>query len=343
MPHGSPHFDHRPSDRVPDRRAPAGAGDVGLRVLVVGGSGFVGSAAVARLRERGAEVATFHRGEGADIRGDRRELAAHREAFARLAPDVVLDTIAYTERDAAGLVAAFRGVARRAVVLSSQDVYAGYGRLLRLESGPPDARPSDEGARLRTVLFPYRAKASGPDDMAHDYEKILVERTAASDPALPATIVRLPCVYGPGDRHHRVGQVLARLRSGGPYLLGRDKAGWRWTRGSVENVADAIALAALEPRAAGRVYNVGEETALTESEWTRSIARAAGLDAEIREVDPAALPAGLAEPFDFAHDLVADTRRIREDLGYREIEDPETGVRAAVAWERGAPANPNRP
>jgi nucleoside-diphosphate-sugar epimerase len=310
-----------------------------VRVLVLGGSGFIGGAAVLRLRAGGAEVSTFHRGGDADVRGDRAELARHREALARLAPDVVVDGIAYTEADAAGLVATFRGIARRTVVLSSQDVYAPYGRLLGLEKGAPDRESSTEEAPLRSGRFPYRGKAAGREDMAYAYEKILVEDAVASEPALPATILRLPCVYGPGDRHHRVGQVLARLAGGGPFLLERAKARWRWMRGSVENVAEAIALAALEPRAAGRVYNVGEEPAPTESEWVRRIARAAGLPAEVREVGREELPRELAEPYDFSHDLVADTRRIREELGYREVEDPDTAVSAAVAWERVAGAS----
>ncbi|HYX20628.1 MAG TPA: NAD-dependent epimerase/dehydratase family protein, partial [Thermoanaerobaculia bacterium] len=236
-----------------------------MRVLVLGGSGFIGGAAVRRLRARGADVRTFHRGEGADVRGDRADLARHREALARLAPDVVVDTIAFTEADGAGLVAAFRGVSSRTLVLSSGDVYAPYGRLLRLDPGAPDRVPSTEDAPLRASRFPYRAKASGPQDISYVYEKILVEAAASSDPALPATILRLPCVYGPGDRHHRVGQVLARLESGRPFLLDRAKARWRWMRGSVRNVAEAIALAALDGRAAGRFYNVGEEPAPTES------------------------------------------------------------------------------
>ncbi len=212
-------------------------------------------------------------------------------------------------------------------------MYAPYGRLLRLEPGPPEPHGSDEDAPLRATLHPYRAKASGPDDMAYDYEKILVERAAGSDPSLPATILRLPAVYGPQDPHHRVGQVLGRLRSGGPYLVGRDKARWRWTRGFVENVAEAIALAAGDSRAAGRVYNVGEEPALSESEWVRRIAAAAGVAAEIREVDAADLPPELSEPYDFSHDLVADTRRIRGELGYREVVDRDAAIAASTVWE----------
>lgn len=109
-----------------------------MRVLVPGGTGFIGSAVVKALIGRGHAVARFHRGPSADgvetIRGDRREFGRHRKAFARFGPDVVVDTIAYTESEAVRFVETFRGLARRAVVLSSQDVYAAYGRLLRLES-----------------------------------------------------------------------------------------------------------------------------------------------------------------------------------------------------------------
>jgi nucleoside-diphosphate-sugar epimerase len=307
-----------------------------VRVLVLGGSGFIGAAAVGRLRERGCEVATFHRSESASIRGDRADLGSHQDAFARLAPDVVLDTIAYTEQDGTALVATFRSLAGRAVVLSSQDVSASYGRLMRLEPGAPDREPSDEDAPLRASRFPYRATAR-PGEMAYDYDKILVERAAAADPALPVTVLRLPCVYGAGDRHHRVGRVLARMLSGQPVLLDRARAAWRWTRGSVENVADAIALAAMDRRASGRTYNVGEETALTEAEWTRAIGRASGWSGEVRAVAKEDQPAGFSEPYDFEHDLVADTRRIRRELGYRERLGLEEVLEAAVAWERAHP------
>ena len=77
---------------------------------------------------------------------------AHREAFRRFAPEVVVDTIAYTEADGHALAEAFGGLARRLVVLSSQDVYAAYGRLLRLESGPADAAAATEDAPAREPL-----------------------------------------------------------------------------------------------------------------------------------------------------------------------------------------------
>jgi nucleoside-diphosphate-sugar epimerase len=303
-----------------------------VRVLVVGGSGFVGGALVRRLREMGVEVATFRRGERADYRGDRRELPRRRDELARFAPDVAVDTIAYSERDAVETVAAFRGVARRLVVLSSQDVYAPYGRLMRLESGAAATRPAAEDSPLRESRFPYRAMAQGPEDRAYDYEKILVERAAASDPGLPATIVRLPCVWGPADPHRRVGQALDRIRDGGDFVMERARAAWRWTRGYVDDVADAIALAVTDERASGRTFNAGEPAALSESEWVERVGRAAGWTGRVRAVPREELTPELAgPPYDYAHDLVGDTSRIRRELGYRERTDPNEALRRAVA------------
>ena len=302
-------------------RRPLDAEDGGigpLRVLVLGGSGFVGSAAVRALRRRGAEVATFHRSETATIRGDRADLTAHRKAFAGFGPDAALDTIAYTEKEAAALVSALRGLARRIVVLSSQDVYASYGRLLGLEPGSADPAPAAEDAPLRTSRYPYRA-AARPGEMAYDYEKILVEQAAASEPTLPATILRLPCVYGTGDPHHRIGQVLARIREGEPLPIDRTKAGWRWTRGAVENVGESIALAVLDRPGVGpdlrRGRGDGAERRGVDEAHPRG-SRPVGRDSP-RLTRRAA--AGAAEPYDFRHDLIADTGRIRRELGDRAV------------------------
>jgi nucleoside-diphosphate-sugar epimerase len=309
-----------------------------VRVLVIGGTGFVGGAAVRRLLEAGHAVAAFHRGEAAGgaqtIRGDRRELTSFREAFLRFEPEIVLDTIAYTEADGRAFAGALRGLARRFVVLSSQDVYAPYGRLLRLEGGPAEHSPATEDSPLRASRFPYRAVAK-PGEMAHDYDKVLVESAVSSAADAPVTILRLPMVYGPGDPQRRLRSYLDRMGNAeAQILLDRAKAAWRSTRGYLEDVADAIALATTDPRAAGRVYNLGEPDAPTEAEWVRAIGEAALWRGRVREAPREELPAELAEPYDFAHDLAADTSRIRRELGYRERVGRAEGLRRTIAAER---------
>src|SRR5262245_41230925 len=103
-----------------------------MRVLVLGGTGFLGRPITQRLVAAGADVSVFHRGTTHDVElgravrvlhGDRNTLGQYIEAFRDLRPEVVVDLIAFTHHQAEALMNVFRGVARRVVVLSSGDVY----------------------------------------------------------------------------------------------------------------------------------------------------------------------------------------------------------------------------
>lgn len=320
-----------------------------MKCLVLGGTGFIGSHVVRELVRRGHEVSVFHRGtkpadlppEVMRIHGDRKRLADSALEFKRLRPDVVIDMVAYTEAEAAELVNVFRGVAGRLVVISSMDVYASYGRLKRLESGEADRRPSKEDAPLRQVLYPYRAQAKSEDELFYNYEKILVERAGSSVPELPATILRLPAVYGPGDPYHRLFEYLKRMDDSRPViLLDERKAGWRWGRGYVENVGAAVALAATDAKSAGQTYNVGERVARTEAEWVRDIRWAAGWNGDVIALPQDGLPAHLRTPHDWRHDVVGDTEKIHQELGFDDPVPLDEAMRRTVAWERAGSPEP---
>jgi nucleoside-diphosphate-sugar epimerase len=263
--------------------------------------------------------------------GDRHRLGEHAEAFRCFCPDVVVDLIAYTEADARSLGTTFRGVAQRLVVLSSGDVYRAYGIFAGLEQGPPEPTPLKEEAPLRQTLFIGKAAGAKPGDALCDYEKILVERVVLGEPALPATVLRLPMVYGPGDDQHRLAPYLRRMRDRRPaILLDEGMARWRCLRGYVEDVAAAVALAATSPTAAGRVFNVAEPTAFTEAEWVAKIGTAVGWNGRVVAVPKGRLPVG----FNTDQDLVVDSTRIRAELGYREVVKPDDALRETVHWEQ---------
>jgi nucleoside-diphosphate-sugar epimerase len=317
-----------------------------MQVLIVGGTGFIGPEVVRVLAARRHGVTLFHRGQTrADlppgvnhISGDRRDLPAFRNEFKRLAPEVVLDMICYTAKEAEAAAQTFGGVAGRMVAASSMDVYRGYGRLLRIEDGPPEAIPFTEDSPLRQAMYPHRAIATAPEDFAQSYEKIFVERAVMNNPRLPGTVLRLPAVYGPGDPHRRTLEYLKRMDEGrGHILIEEMRARWRWTRGYVENVAAAIALAVTDGRAAGRIYNVGERDALTEAEWARSIGDAAGWGGEVVAAPKELIPGHLLAPYDWQHHIVGDTTRMREELGYAESVSRQDALKKTVEWERAHP------
>ena len=321
-----------------------------MKILIMGGTGFVGPRVVELLVEEGHEVAVFHRGRtvadlpvGVEhILGDRERLGDSTDEFGRFSPEVVVDVAPMLEEHARAVMETFGGLAGRVVAVSSGDVYRAYGRLTGLEPGPPDPVPLREDASLRERLYPYRGEkpraADDPMRWADEYEKILVERAVMGDPGLPGTVLRFPAVYGPGDGQRRLFPYLKRMDDGRPaILLGEGMARWRWTRGYVENVAAAVALAATDERAAGRVYNVGEAEALTEAGWVGAIGGAAGWDGEVVAVPEDRLPAHLSMSLDTSQHLFTDTSRIREELGYEEPVPREEALRRSIRWERENP------
>jgi nucleoside-diphosphate-sugar epimerase len=324
------------------------AGGERLRVLIIGGTRFIGPPVVRSLVALGHEVTLFHRGTtSADLpaavrylHGDRTRLAAFAGALRAVAADVVIDMVAYTRADAEELVGVFRGGrVRRLVVISSLDVYRVRDRLFKVEPGAPDPTPLDEDAPLRCALYPYRAVAKDQADPKYAYDKIPVEQVVRENADLPATILRLPAVYGPGDFQHRTFEYLKRMDDGRrSILVDRAQLGWRWSRGYVENVAAAIVLAATDARAAGRTYNVGEEPALSIADWIAQIGRAASWNGRVCGMAEVDLPAHLRESgMDWRHDWAVNTGRIRRELGYVEPVTLRDALARTVAWERANP------
>jgi nucleoside-diphosphate-sugar epimerase len=288
-----------------------------MHVLIIGGTGFIGPYVARELSERGLSVTVYHRGnrESALVPSSVRHFRSPSGAMPVLhfPPEllhsqfeIVIHMIAMGESDARAAVKAFTGRAQRLVALSSGDVYLAYGRFSGLEPGEPQRGLLTEDSPLRHTLYPYRAKAKGPEDLSYYYEKILVEQVVLGQRDLPTTVLRLPKVYGPEQN--------ADLATVYEY---RDQPDWRWTHGYVENVASAIVLAALHPAASHRVYNVGET-------YTPTIAE------RLQNLPPSNLQVAPHTGYDFRHDIAYDTTRIRTELGYKEPIPYEEGLKRTV-------------
>jgi nucleoside-diphosphate-sugar epimerase len=315
-----------------------------VRILVIGGTGFIGPHLVRQLAAMGHSVAVFHRGStqadlpAEHILGDRRDLLTLRPSA-----DVVVDLVLSSGAQAEALMRAFRGRAQRVVAASSIDVYRACGVLHGSEPGPIEPVPLTEESPLRTNLQTYPPaqvkmlqKIFGWLD--DEYDKIPVERAILGDPELPGTVLRLPMIYGPGDHLSRFHPVLKRIDDGRRVILFEEGwAEWRSPRGYVENVAAALALSAVSERTAGRIYNVAETPPFSELEWARGIAAASGWSGEFVCLPKDQMPAHLAQPGNSAQHWEADSTRIRRELGYQEPVPPEEAIRRTIVWTRANP------
>jgi nucleoside-diphosphate-sugar epimerase len=319
-----------------------------MRVLIIGGTAFIGPHVVRSLISGGHEVTIFHRGEHEpELPSSVRHVHSASAVFPVLnfpaelvswKPDVVLHMVAMGERDAEAVVRAFKGVARRLVVPSSGDVYGVYGVLIGSESEAAPSGLLGEDSPLRKNFHPYRKMAKGPDDWVYHYDKVLVERVVMSNPELPGTILRLPAVYGAGDSRHRFFSHLKRMDDRRPaILLDEAQARWRWSHDYVENVAAAITLAITDNRASGRIYNIGEESVPTTADRVRMLAKLVGWTGEIVALPQTALPSYLRDAYNYSQDLAYDTSRIRSELGYKETVSVDEGLRRTIAWLRAHP------
>jgi len=275
--------------------------------------------------------------------GDRNRLPELAAELRALAPDVVIDLILSSGRQARDLMNVFRGVAARVVALSSCDVYRACGVLHGSEPGPLEPLPLAEHSALRTISQTY-----SPDRVRmlqrvfgwldDEYDKIPVEREILGDAELPGTVLRLPMVYGPGDRLHRWFPIVKRMDDRRPAIVFEDRhARWHSPRGYVENVAAAIVLAATSARAAGRVYNVAGAENLSELEWARRIAAVTAWRGEFVVLPADRTPAHLRPGGNLDQHWVVDTTRIRDELGYAEPVAEHEAIRRAVEWERANP------
>lgn len=291
-----------------------------MKVLVIGGTRFIGAHVVRQLHDAGAEIAVFHRGKSANpVLPDVEHVSTPSAAYpitefphsVRRNWDVVVHMVAMGRADAEAAVRAFSGRTQRLTIISSCDVYRAYGRWTKMEPGEAEPVPLKEDAPLRSILYPYRGMEDQIGAYAHDYDKILVEEIVQNARDLDWTILRLPKVYGREDNGD--------LSTVHGFAAVPD---WRWTHGHVGNVAAAISTAAVHPKANKAIFNVGEERTPTMGERLASL--------PVRGVAPSDPP-----PFDYRQALVMDTAKIRQILGYTDIVNEESAMRELATEHMG--------
>ena len=186
-----------------------------MRLLIVGGSVFLGRALVVEARARGHEITLFNRGVSSSalepgvtlIKGDRN---GDLSALNGQTWDAVIDTCGYFPRQVRRLLAALSGRIGHYTFVSTVSVYADLSRHGLTESGELGTL-ADEGTETVTL------QTYGP-------LKVLCE--AAAQQAMPGAnlIVRPGIIAGPGDPTDRFAYWVGRIAEGGDVLAAGNPA-----------------------------------------------------------------------------------------------------------------------
>jgi nucleoside-diphosphate-sugar epimerase len=292
-----------------------------VKVLVIGGTRFLGHELTWRLLAGGHDVTLFNRGTLPDafgtrvdrLRGDRTTSDLERLLAGR-SFDSAVDFAAYDGADGRRAAEVLGGRVGHYVVISTGQVYlvrAGCRRPAREEDYDGEVMPEPVSAYDKGQ-WDYGVKKRALEDAL---------AAAWSESRFPSTRLRIPMVSGERDHFRRTERYLWRMLDGGPLLMpdGGDRVARHVYSGSVVR-----AVLALLGRADtfGQAYNLAQEETPTLRELLTLLAERLGAPARLVDVPAERLRAAgldplLLSPFSGTWMSFLDPARAKAELDFR--------------------------
>jgi 2'-hydroxyisoflavone reductase len=302
-----------------------------MKVLVIGGTLFIGRQLVKELCEAGHDVAVLHRKPAhglarrvENLSADRNDEDSLLQALDGRRFDVVYDNVYDWERGttAAQVQATVHACGDRLQRYIFMSSVAAYG----------------DG------LNHYEGDALAPDNHPDPYvrNKAMTERMLFrlhQRHGLPVVTFRPPFIYGPGNPFYREAFFWDRIRMARPIIIPGD--GHRLMQFAyVRDLVRAMVRAMEVPNAAGEAFNIGDSRPLTQAEVVQALAAAGGKSAHLVRIPREAIlhaggnPMGDPSYFGVYFDLPPITEKIGKTarlLGVRPTPFEE-GLKETWRW-----------
>jgi len=286
-----------------------------MRVLIMGGTRFIGVYLTQILVEKGHEVVLFNRGnnpppvEGVgQIHGDRTKADELKSKLSGETFDAVFDNNGRKLGDTQPLAEIYKDKVEHFVYVSSAGVYEKSDRM-----------PHIEGDRI--------------DDNSRHYGKFETEEFLQNN-GLPFTSVRPTYIYGPGNYNPLEAWFFDRIVRDRPVPIPGN--GLHFTQmGHCRDLARAMAAILGNPNAVGQVYNVSGDRYVTFDGLARACAIAAGKSpdkVELVHYDPKHFDFGKRKAFPLrVQHFFCDISKALTDLDWEPKFDLVSGLKDSFA------------
>ena len=282
-----------------------------MRILIMGGTRFIGVYLTKVLIEQGHEVVLFNRGnnpvpvEGVkQINGDRKDAAQLKEKLANESFEAIFDNNGRELSDTQPLVEIFNGKVKHFVYVSSAGVYLKSDQMPHIEGDPVDPKSRHKGK--------------------HHTEAYLAE----SD--IPWTSIRPVYIYGPQNYNDLEAWFFDRIVRDRPLPI-PGKGMYITQFGHIQDLALAMASVLGNETAIGKIYNISGDRYVTFNGLAYACAEAAGKspeDIKLVHYEPTQFDFGKRKAFPVRQQhFFADIQRAKTELNWQPKYDLVSGLK----------------
>ena len=282
-----------------------------MRILIMGGTRFIGVYLTQILIEQGHEVVLFNRGNRPapvptikTIIGDRTDADQLKEKLSTETFDIIFDNNGRKLTDTQPLADIFQNQVQQFIYMSSAGVYLKSDQMPHVEGDAVDPKSRHLGK--------------------NETETYLMQRE------LPFTSIRPTYIYGPGNYNDLEAWFFDRIVRNRPIPIPGN--GLHITQlGHVKDLAKAMSQVVGNPRAVGQVYNISGDRFVTFDGLARGCAVAAGKspdEVKIVHYDPKQFDFGKRKAFPLRmQHFFACVNKAMKDLSWQPDYDLISGLK----------------